>query len=43
MFLACAGYPNVLLRWWPTFFVGSFLGEKVKELSVKVKVGTTKK
>lgn len=43
MFLACAGYPNVLLRWWPTFFVGSFLGEKVKELTVKVKVGTTKK
>lgn len=30
MFLACAGYPNVLLRWWPSFFAGSYLAEKVK-------------
>ncbi len=37
MFLACAGYPNVLLRWWPSFFVGSFLAEKVKGLIVKIK------
>lgn len=36
IFLACAGYPNVLLRWWPSFFVGSFLAEKLKSLSVKV-------
>jgi len=31
MFLGCAGYPNILLRWWPSFFVGSFLAEKVKQ------------
>mmetsp|Transcript_24956 Transcript_24956/g.53161 ORF Transcript_24956/g.53161 Transcript_24956/m.53161 type:complete len:280 (-) Transcript_24956:110-949(-) len=30
MFLACAGYPNVLLKWWPSFFIGSFLAEKLK-------------
>jgi uncharacterized membrane protein YedE/YeeE len=42
MFLAVAGYPNVLLRWWPSFFVGSFLAEKVKSLSVKVHVSPSK-
>lgn len=31
MFLACAGYPNVLLRWWPSFFVGSWIAEQVKQ------------
>mmetsp|Transcript_3034 Transcript_3034/g.6656 ORF Transcript_3034/g.6656 Transcript_3034/m.6656 type:complete len:382 (+) Transcript_3034:88-1233(+) len=43
MFLACAGYPNVLLRWWPSFFVGSFLAEKLKSLSVKMQVSPAKK
>lgn len=38
MFLACAGYPNVLLRWWPSFFVGVFLAEKLKLFSVKIQV-----
>ena len=33
MFLAGAGYPNVLFRWWPSFFVGSYLAEKVKSIS----------
>lgn len=32
MFLAFAGYPNVLLRWWPSFFVGSYLGEQIKTI-----------
>jgi len=32
MVLASAGYPNVLLRWWPMFFIGSFLAEKAKSL-----------
>ena len=32
MFLACAGYPNILLRWWPSFLVGSFLAEQLKSL-----------
>jgi uncharacterized membrane protein YedE/YeeE len=43
MFLACAGYPNVLLRWWPSFFVGAFLAEKVKSFSVKMQVCPAKK
>eukprot|EP00578_Thalassiosira_sp_NH16_P017667 CAMPEP_0181120114 /NCGR_PEP_ID=MMETSP1071-20121207/23972_1 /TAXON_ID=35127 /ORGANISM="Thalassiosira sp., Strain NH16" /LENGTH=386 /DNA_ID=CAMNT_0023204725 /DNA_START=17 /DNA_END=1177 /DNA_ORIENTATION=+ len=38
MFLACAGYPNVLLRWWPSFFVGSFLAEKLKFFVVRMRV-----
>jgi uncharacterized membrane protein YedE/YeeE len=42
MFLACAGYPNVLLRWWPSFFVGSFLAEKLKSLVVKMQVAPKK-
>lgn len=38
MFLACAGYPNVLLRWWPSFYVGTFLAEWVKSLMAKTQV-----
>ena len=33
MFLAVAGYPNILYRWWPSFFIGSYLAEKVKNRS----------
>mmetsp|Transcript_659 Transcript_659/g.1203 ORF Transcript_659/g.1203 Transcript_659/m.1203 type:complete len:390 (+) Transcript_659:116-1285(+) len=36
IFLACAGYPNVLLRWWPSFFVGSLLADKFKSLLVNI-------
>ena len=43
MFLACAGYPNVLLRWWPSFFVGAFVAEKVKGLMSAPKVSPSKK
>lgn len=35
MVLASIGYPNILLRWWPMFFVGSFLAEKVKLLLLR--------
>jgi uncharacterized membrane protein YedE/YeeE len=35
MFLACAGYPNVLMKWWPSFFVGALLAEKVKAIQSK--------
>lgn len=42
MFLGIAGYPNVLLRWWPSFFVGSFLAEKLKSLSAKMQVSPSK-
>jgi hypothetical protein len=35
MFLAVAGYQNVLMRWWPSFFVGAFLAEKVKNIGNK--------
>ncbi|KAL7463908.1 hypothetical protein ACHAXS_004286 [Conticribra weissflogii] len=41
MFLAFAGYPNVLLRWWPSFFVGSLLAEQVK--NAQLRVANTKK
>ena len=34
MFLAVAGYQNVLMRWWPSFFVGAFLAEKVKNIQI---------
>ena len=37
MVLACAGYQNVLLRWWPMFFVGVILAEVVKKLQVRLK------
>lgn len=30
MFLAGAGFPMVLYKWWPFFFVGSYLGEMIK-------------
>ncbi|KAL3803152.1 hypothetical protein HJC23_003427 [Cyclotella cryptica] len=32
MFLAFAGHPNVLMRWWPSFFVGSVLAEQVNSI-----------
>ena len=35
MFLAFAGYPNILFRWWPSFFVGSLLAEQVKSIQQK--------
>jgi len=28
---AVYGYPNVLYRWWPSFFVGSFIAQKLKD------------
>ena len=37
MFLAFAGYPNVLLRWFPSFFVGAWLAERVKSYLLKRK------
>lgn len=36
MFLAFAGYPNVLLRWWPSFFVGSLLAEQLKNAQLRL-------
>jgi len=35
MFLAVVGYPNVLLRWWPSFYVGTFLAEKMKNVQIR--------
>ena len=43
MFLACVGYPNVLLRWFPSFFVGSYIAEKFKTLVLKMQVSPSKK
>lgn len=37
MVLLANGYPNVMFKWWPMFYLGSYLAEKVKNLSVKVK------
>jgi len=37
MFLAFTGYPKVLLRWFPSFFVGSWLAERVKSYQLKRK------
>ncbi|KAL7528888.1 hypothetical protein ACHAWF_002746 [Thalassiosira exigua] len=37
MVLACAGYQNILLRWWPMFYVGVVLAELVKKLQVRTK------
>lgn len=34
MFLAVAGYQHVLFRWWPSFFVGAFLAEKLKNIQI---------
>eukprot|EP00956_Cyclotella_meneghiniana_P013244 scaffold18978_cov74-Cyclotella_meneghiniana.AAC.7 len=39
MWLAFAGYPNVLFRWWPSFFVGSLLAEQVKNMQQNKNVG----
>lgn len=35
MFLGVAGYQNVLIRWWPSFYVGAFLAEKVKNIQIR--------
>lgn len=32
MFLAFTGYPHLLYRWWPSFFVGSMLAEQIKTM-----------
>jgi hypothetical protein len=37
MFLAFSGYPYLLYRWWPMFFVGAFLGEQIKSLQGRLK------
>ena len=37
MFLACAGYPNVLFRWWPSFFIGSLIAENMEILNIHPK------
>ena len=37
MFLAFAGYPNVLFRFWPSFFVGSYLAEQLKMYQIRAK------
>lgn len=39
MVLGASGYPNILYRWWPMFFVGSFLAEKLKALLPQNSVG----
>jgi len=31
LFLAGAGFPHLLFRWWPSFFVGSWLAQKIKD------------
>lgn len=33
--LAFAGYVYILACWWPSFFVGSFLGDKIKSYQNK--------
>ncbi|KAL7446379.1 hypothetical protein ACHAXM_010165 [Skeletonema potamos] len=35
MFLAVVGYPNVVLRWWPSFYVGTFLAEMMKNIQIR--------
>ena len=37
MVLACAGHRNILLLWWPMFYVGVALAEMVKNLRAKLK------
>lgn len=32
---AAVGYPHILFRWWPSFFAGSFLGQKLKDMMAK--------
>ena len=29
IFLACAGYPNVIFKWWPSFFLGSMVAHQL--------------
>ena len=29
LFLACAGYPNVIFKWWPAFFLGSTIANQL--------------
>ena len=29
IFLACAGYPNVIFKWWPAFFLGSTIANQL--------------
>ena len=36
MVRGAAGYPNVLFRWWPMFFVGALLAEKLKPFFPKI-------
>jgi len=36
LWLAAAGFRQVLFIWWPLFLFGSFLAEKVKELRLKI-------
>lgn len=31
LFLAGAGFPHLLFRWWPSFFFGSWLAQKIKD------------
>jgi hypothetical protein len=35
--LAFTGYPYLLYRWWPMFFVGAFIGEQIKTLQSRLK------
>ena len=37
MIFAFAGYPCILMCWWPSFFAGSFFGEKLKSYQNKNK------
>lgn len=37
MFLAFAGYPYLLYRWWPMFFIGAFIGEQIKTFQTHLK------
>ena len=29
IFLACAGYPNVIFKWWPALFLGSMVANQL--------------
>lgn len=31
LFLAGAGFPHLLFKWWPSFFIGSFLAQRIKD------------